>query len=106
MQLPNIPRTMVESGLRGLRIPVSVAGRFTDTTPYESFEASARILLGAVLRDEELINRGELQRAKVAELIEARRLEAQAEQQRLQADQRLEARVDSAEQLRANAERE
>ena len=105
MQLPNIPRTMIETGLRSLRVPVSVAGRFTDTTPYESFEAGTRIFLGSLFRDDELVNRGELQRAKVAEKLEARRLEVEAEQQRRKADARLEDQLDNAEQLRAETER-
>lgn len=105
MALPNIPRTMVETGLRSLRIPVAVAGRFTDTTPYESFEAGARIFLGSLLRDGELVTRGELQRAKVEETLEARRLHEQAEQQRLQAEKRMDERLQDAEQLRTEAER-
>jgi hypothetical protein len=96
-----------------LRVPLTVIERLTHHTDaagwppavaYEAFESQAKTIVGSLIRDDELVREGRLQRAKVDKLAEAERLETTAERKRQEADARLEAREVEAEQTRLRAE--
>jgi hypothetical protein len=59
---------------------------------FDSLAAAVRELAGGVLRDDEMVHAGRLQRARVEELRRAAALDARAEQTREQADEQLQAR--------------
>jgi colicin import membrane protein len=114
MEIAEIPRTLVSTGLRGLRLPVEVveraarvAGvdldeRWPPLVAYESFEGEAKRFAGTLIRDGELVEEGLRQRAKAAELRRSARLHAVAEGTRAKADAELRRREEAAaEQLRA-----
>lgn len=115
MPITAIPRTVIKAGLQGLRIPLTAVERVsgnTDTVAwppavaFETFESGAKQVLGALIRDESLVHEGQLQRAKLGELVESERLHLKAEQKRLEADARLEDRLETAEQTRERVERQ
>jgi colicin import membrane protein len=109
-----VPRTLINAWLQGLRLPLTVVERVTDhaganwppALAYESFEGEAKKVLGAIIRDEELVRQGTLQQAKISELAEAERLGVKAEQARQEADAKLDARRQAAEQARARVEQQ
>lgn len=104
-----LPRTAVGVGLDLARLPVIVAARVSGqrdneewppTVAFEGVEASVETVVGSLLRDGELVERGRVRQAKVAQLRKAARLETVAEQNREQADAAL-----AAERKRAQAKR-
>ena len=109
-----VPRTIIKAGLYGLRLPLTAIehvthnadANWTPAIAYESFEAEAKKILGSLVRDDELIREGRLQRAKVGELAESERLETKAEQRREDAETKLEARQESAEGARDRIEQD
>lgn len=113
MGIATVPRTIVRSGLRGLRLPLGVAetvarragidvdDHWLPSVAYEGFEADAKRVLGSLLRDDELVEDGRRQRAKAIELRQALRLEAVAEGTRAQADAAFERRREAAAEQRA-----
>lgn len=112
MTISTVPRTAIKVGLLGLRLPLSVLERVTNNSDaaawppavaFESFEATAKKVLGSLIRDDELVREGKLQRAKIEELAEAEHLEAKAQQKRQEADAELEQRRKSAQQARSRA---
>jgi len=114
VSINTLPRTVIKAYLQGLRLPLTAVERITNAdgsawppaVAYESFEAEAKQVLGALIRDDELVREGRLQRAKLGQLAEAERLEAAADQKRQAADARLMERQASAEQARARAEQQ
>lgn len=108
-----LPRTIIKAGLQGLRLPLTAVERVTNhadasawppAVAYEAFEAEAKMVIGSLIRDDELVREGRLQRAKVNELAEAERLQTEAEQKRQAADAAFEAREESLDEARARAE--
>lgn len=91
MQLNTIPRTAVKATLLGLRLPICGVEALTGQTgnaswppaiAFEGFEAGVKQVVGSILRDEELVDEGRIQQAKVTELRRAVELEVQADQTR------------------------
>lgn len=104
-----VPRSVVGTSLAALRLPLTAAGRITGQAAneqwppalaYESFEATVETVVGGVLHDEALVDRGRVRQAKLAQLRKAADLEALAQAERREAQQRLEERRDEAEQRR------
>jgi hypothetical protein len=114
MEARALPRRALGLWMRALRLPLTTAelaaGKQNDTAwppalAFESFEATAEVMVGSVLRDDELVQQGRLTQAKVAELREAARLETIAEQRRFESDAEYQRRKERAdEQRRAAAE--
>jgi hypothetical protein len=91
VQLNTIPRTAVKATLLGLRLPICGVEALTGQTgnaswppaiAFEGFEAGVKQVVGSILRDEELVDEGRIQQAKVTELRRAVELEVQADQTR------------------------
>jgi hypothetical protein len=113
-QLKAVPRTVVGAYLRAARVPLTVAERLTrqqgnDQWPpalaFASVEAGVETVLGALLKDDALVDKGRLRQAKVAALRKATELETVAAQTRAAADQTFEQRREQAEVKRVAAER-
>jgi hypothetical protein len=113
MELNTIPRTAVKLTLEGLRLPViaaeNIAGqRDNDSWPpavlFESFEATAKQVVGSIIRDDVLVEEGRVQQAKVGELRKAVELDVKADQKRAVADSELQQRRQKAEQQRRQVE--
>lgn len=110
-----LPKAAVTGYLRILRLPVDAAERFAgradgdgDWPPalaFDAFEAQVLGLLGSVLRDDDLVEQAERQRARVAQLRRAAELKVAADQRRAEADQELDQRRQSA-QAKAEAAEE
>ena len=109
MQINTIPRTIVNAGLQGIRLPLTAVERLTarggdgawpPTIAFESFSAEAKTRLGSVLRDAELVRDGRVQRVRAQELSQAARLRAEAARTRAEADDRAQARRSAADQAR------
>jgi hypothetical protein len=110
MQLNTIPRTAVKATLMGFRLPLCGAEALTGQSgnaswppavAFEGFEAGVKQIVGSMLRDEELVEEGRIQQAKVTELRRAAELEVVADQKRETGDRDLLAR-----QARAQEERD
>ena len=117
MEIAEIPRTLVTTGVRGLHLPVEVIGRaarvagvdvderWLPLVAYESFEGGAKRVAGKLIGDDELVEEGLRQRAKAAELRRSGRLHAVAQGTRAKANADLRRRQATAgEQLRAVGE--
>lgn len=109
MELNTIPRTAVRATLLGLRLPICGVEVLTGQTgnaswppamAFEGFEAGVKQVVGSILRDEELVDEGRIQQAKVTELRRAVELEVRADQKRAAGDREL-----REQQARAKAER-
>jgi hypothetical protein len=112
--LKAVPRTVVGTSLRALRLPLSAVERVAgqqekqDWPPamaYEALEANVETVLGGLLRDETLVERGRLRQAKLDQLRKATELATVAEQERQRAERELEQRQQQAERQREQAER-
>lgn len=108
-----VPRTVVGAGLGLARLPVSAAAlatrqRANEEWPpalaFEGFEAGVETVVGSLLRDETLVERGRVRQAKVAQVRKAMQLETVADQQRERADEEFRTRQERAEQQRQQAE--
>ncbi len=93
MPIPNIPRFAFRTALRGARLPLTaleaVAQRDRDPAHpwapallFETVEAGAKSVAGAVLRDPELTDEARIQRARLEQLRQAELLEVDAAQDR------------------------
>jgi hypothetical protein len=104
MRLNAIPRTLVRQGLRGLRLPLDVTegmarrlgivleDEWYPARAFEGLEGDTKRVLGALLRDEVLVQEGRRHRARAEELRRASVLADRAERTRLEADARFEQR--------------
>jgi flagellar biosynthesis GTPase FlhF len=110
-----VPRTLVGASLTAARLPVTVAARVSrqgdneswpPAVTFEGLEAGVETVLGSLLRDQALVERGRLRQAKVAQLRKAVELETLAAQERAQADAEFAARREQADQQREQAERQ
>ncbi len=119
IDIQTIPRATVNGYLHMLRVPVDTLARITRNTDAawgptvmaDTFEARVRTSVGRLLRDDELVEQGELGEVRVRKLTEAAELEADAQARRRQADDELSAKEqqikDAADQAeRTAAERE
>ena len=106
-----LPRTVVGVYLKAARLPIDVASKVThqeETWPpalaFDRLEANVDTLLGGLLKDQELIDRGRLMQARVEQLRKAATLRTVAEQERAAADSELEERRRRAEKQREETE--
>jgi hypothetical protein len=113
-QITSAPRVLVGAYLKAARTPLTVAERLAgqrgnDAWPpamaFASVEAGIETVIGALLRDDTLVDRGRLRQAKVAQLRKAAELQTVAAQARAEADTTLDQRREQAEVRRAAAER-
>jgi soluble cytochrome b562 len=113
--LKTIPRTVVRTTLDSMRLPLSTVERIAgqasnDAWPpallFEDFQSNALQFVGGFLRDDELVEQGRLQAAKVNELRRAAELETQAEVTRQEANAKLERDRAAAERARERAEQQ
>jgi hypothetical protein len=107
-----VPRSIVGAGLGLAKLPVTAAAVATrqqsnqewpPALAFEGFEAGVETVVGTLLRDETLVERGRVRQAKVAQVRKALQLETVAEQQRERADEEFRTRQDRAEQQREQA---
>jgi hypothetical protein len=108
-----VPRSIVGAGLGLARLPVTAAAvatrqRANEEWPpalaFEGFEAGVETVVGSLLRDDTLVERGRVRQAKVAQVRKALQLETVADQQRERADAEFRTRQERAEQQRQQAE--
>lgn len=113
MELSTIPRNMVRIYLQGLRLPLSSLEAFTGhrddqawppALAFEGFEAGAKLVVGSVLRDAQLVDEARIQQAKLDELRRACALEVKADQTRAAADAQAEARLAQVQQRHEQAD--
>lgn len=112
--LTALPKAAVTGYLRLLRLPIDAAERFAGhgdengswppALAFDAFEAQVLGLLGSVLRDDELVQEAERQRARVTQLRRAAELEVAATQRRVEADQELDHRRQAAQAKAESAE--
>ncbi len=108
-----LPRTLVSGSLRAVRLPLSAAERvvhqqhnaqWPPTLAYESFEAGVETLVGSLVRDPALVEKGRLRQRKLAQLRRAGELSALADQEQARADEQLQARLGAVQEQRQEAE--
>lgn len=93
-----VPRAVVGGYLRAARLPLTAVERIAKqqdnmqwppALTYESFEAGVETVVGSLLRDPVLVDKGRLRQAKIGQLRKSAELETVAAQEREQADERL-----------------
>lgn len=108
------PRVVINGYLSAARLPLTamqrVAGQgdnqqWPPALAFDGFEAGLETILGSLLRDERLAEKGRLRRARLSQLQEAAALETIAEQTRQQASAVFAERIESSAQQRQAAER-
>lgn len=117
MDLRALPGTALDRVLSLYRVPLTVAERVVGqqhdpdqpaTWPpaiaYERVEAAIRQLAGTIWRDERLLERARLQRAKADELERAGVLELDAARRREESEQRRQSRQEQADEQRRRAQ--
>ncbi|HET6964409.1 MAG TPA: hypothetical protein VFH58_06520 [Acidimicrobiales bacterium] len=115
MSVATVPRQLVKLGLRGARLPISLAEHLTERAgfdisglppiaAYDAVEAQAKMVVGRLLGDEELVREGTQQESAIRYRNGSAHLSEQAEAVREQADARLEERVERAERSRDRVE--
>ena len=110
----DVPRSAVRASLWATRLPLTAvealrgdrAGTWTPALVFDGVAATVREFAGGVLRDDELVQAGRMERARVAELKRATELEATAVAIREQADAELYEQRAQAEQERERAARQ
>lgn len=109
-----VPRLVVSGYLRAARLPLAATEliarqrgnqQWAPTLAFEAFEAGVESLAGSLLHDPALADKGRLRKAKISQLRKAAELETLAEQERAQADSRLEAKREQVERERQETER-
>jgi flagellar biosynthesis GTPase FlhF len=114
MQLQQIPRAIVCTGLGTARLPFAAVetlvrrredggGRWPLALAFDSFEASVKQVAGSLLHDDTLLEEGRLAEARVFELRKAAQLEAVAQQRKEQADANYKTRREADERQRREA---
>jgi flagellar biosynthesis GTPase FlhF len=108
-----LPGIVVGTSLQAARLPINAAARVTGqsgneewplSVAFEGVEAAVETTVGGLFRDDDLVSRGRLRQARITKLKEAGQLEAIAEQERVEADNELDARRDAAERRREQVE--
>lgn len=106
-QARSFPRTVIGTALTAVRLPLTAAERIAGQTSNEEWppslvfagaEATVETVLGSLLHDQELLERGRLRQARVTQLREAVELQTLAEQQRAKANTTFEQRQQAAAQ--------
>lgn len=109
-----VPRAVVESYLRAVRLPLTAVERITGqqsneqwppALTFEAFEAGVETMVGGLLRDSVLVDKARLRQAKLGQLRKAAELKTVAAQEREHADTRLEQERERAAQDRKDNER-
>jgi phage-related minor tail protein len=107
-----LPRTVINTYLSMARVPFKAVAKasgqqgneqWPPALAFDGFEASVQSVLGSLLRDDRLLERGRLGQAKVAQLRKAAELEAVAQAERDAARQEFTERRDDAETKRQEA---
>jgi hypothetical protein len=114
MNLQTLPRVVVEGYFRTARLPLTAIQRVAQQQDneqwppglaFESFEAGVETVVGALLRDPALLDKGRLRQAKLTQLRRASELEAMAAVERERADEQLAERQEQAAEQRAESQR-
>lgn len=109
MRIDDIPRTMVRTSLQAARLPLTTLERVMNRDKraqwpaamfFDGYAAGVKQLVGGMLRDQELVEEGRLEQAKLAQLRRAGSLEATADERRARADAEFQQRQERDEQLR------
>jgi hypothetical protein len=116
MQVQQIPRTLVRTGLQAARLPLTAAEavlrrderreEWPPALAFDGFQAGVKQIMGSILRDPELVEEGRITQAKVAQLRKAAELDAVAEQHERQADTEYEQRLEADERRRRQVEQQ
>ena len=94
-----VPRVVVGGYLWAARLPLTAVERIAKqqdnaqwppALTYETFEAGVETTVGSLLRDPVLVDKGRLRQAKIGQVRKSAELATRAEQERVQADERLE----------------
>lgn len=107
----DVPRSAVRASLWATRLPLTAvealrgdrAGTWTPALVFDGVAATVREFAGGVLGDDELVQAGRMERARVTELKRATELEAVAVATREQADAEFDEQRAQAEQKRERA---
>jgi len=114
MRINQLPGAVIDGYLAAGRIPLRAVARVSGeqgneqwppAVAYEGVTATVETVLGSLLHDESLAEKGRLRQAKVGQLREAAELQVRAEAAREQADEEFTARRKGAEQKRQQAAR-
>ena len=99
MAVADVPRTVVNLSLQGLRLPLSTVERLTHhakdegswppAVAFERFESTTKQFLGTLLRDDELVAEAQREKAHAQQVADALQLEADAASALVQADEHL-----------------
>jgi hypothetical protein len=109
-----LPRTVIQGYLYAARLPLTAVARaahqqnnehWPPALAYEKFEAGVETVLGSVLRDSTLVEKGRIRRAKIAQLLKADELTLVAEHERAAADQQAHDRLQQIATQRKETER-
>ena len=109
-----VPRLIVSGYLKAVRLPLTATERIAKqqrndqwppTLAFERFEAGVETVVGSLLRDSKLVDKGRLRQAKVAQLRKAAELETLATQEKKQADTRLKETREQVSDIRQESER-
>lgn len=109
-----VPRLIVSGYLKTVRLPLTATERLAqqqrnDQWPpalaFERFEAGVETVVGSLLRDTQLVDKGRLRQAKVAQLRKAAELETLAVQEKQQATEQLAGRREQVADEREETER-
>jgi hypothetical protein len=115
MSIATVPRQVVRLGFAGARLPLSIAEKVAErqgvdlsglppVAVYDALEAQAKMLVGRITRDEELVEEGLLQEKATRHRAGAERLSGAAEAVRDGAQEKLGERIDRAEETREQIE--
>src|SRR6478672_834901 len=112
MAVADVPRTVVNLSLQGLRLPLSTVERLTHhakdegswapAVAFERFESTTKQFLGTLLRDDELVAEAQREKAHAQQVADALQLEADAARALVRADEQLARRHEA---VRADRER-
>lgn len=109
-----LPRIVVSLSLKAARLPVATAARvlgqgdnreWLPNVVFDGFEANLREFVGALLRDQEMVEQGRVERDRVAHLRTAAELDAMSDQRREQAQTELRERRERDERRREQVDR-
>jgi len=107
-----LPRSVLAAYLQAGRLPLTAAQRLAKqqgneewppALVFEGFQGSVESVVGSLLRDEELVDKGRLRQAKVAQLREAIELKTVAEQKQAAAASKFKQRERQIDQRREQA---
>ncbi len=114
MSLQTIQSSAVRSWLSAVRLPLTaaevVAGKkgadWPPAVAFEGFEAGVKRTVGSLVKNDQPMQEGALEQAKVEQLRRASELEAKAEEHRSAAEARFEDRKETVQETKQRVERE